>query len=306
MENFAPIILFVYNRPDHTRKTVDALRANFLAKMSELFIFSDGPGNETACVGVMQVRDFIKTVDGFARVKIIERDRNWGLAKSIIDGVTQVVNEYGKVVVLEDDLITSPYFLNYMNDALDMYENVDGVASINAYMYPLKGLPEMFFLRSSDCWGWGTWKRAWQTFEPDGTKLLREITRKKLVRAFNMNGYYPYLRMLQDQIAGRNDSWAIRWAASTLLSDKLGLYPGRSLVMNIGIDGTGQHCGRIDVDNYCTDLTQEYAGIEYKKPEFDNHSCIRIGKYMAKNIYGSFLGRLLMRVKQFFKDRPVF
>ena len=148
-----PIILFVYNRPWHTRQTVKALQKNELAGRSDLFIFSDGPKDEQTEKAVQKVREYIHTIDGFQTVTIREREENWGLANSIIDGVTQIVNEYGRVIVLEDDLMTSPFFLRYMNDALNLYECEEKVISIHGYIYPLsEKLPSTFFLRGTDYW----------------------------------------------------------------------------------------------------------------------------------------------------------
>jgi len=238
----APIALFVYNRPEHTRKTIEALKKNVLANQSQLFIFSDAPRDEASNKNVEEVRAYIKTVTGFKNIEIVERTENWGLSKSIIYGVTDIVNRFGKVIVMEDDLVSSPYFLKYMNTTLDMYENEDRVASIHGYVYPVKNkLPETFFLRGADCWGWATWARAWKVFEPNGAKLLAELESKKLIEEFDLDGAYPYSTMLKRQIEGKNDSWAIRWHASAFLDDKLTLYPGISLIDNIGQDKTGVH-----------------------------------------------------------------
>ncbi|MFZ8801730.1 MAG: glycosyltransferase [Candidatus Calescibacterium sp.] len=230
----APIVLFTYNRPWHLMQTVSALLKNFLASESEIFIFSDGPKDENDEAKVAEVRKYIKTIKGFKRIEIIERDKNWGLANNIIDGITKVVNQYGKVVVLEDDLVTSPYFLKFMNDGLNMYEEEEKVISVHGYVYPIKGLPEIFFLRGADCWGWATWKRGWDLFEKDGKKLLDELEKRKLTKLFDFNGAYPYTKMLKDQVEGKVDSWAIRWYASAFIHEKLTLYPGISLVKHIG------------------------------------------------------------------------
>jgi len=238
----APIALFVYNRLEHTKKTISALQKNELANDSDLIIFSDAAKNEAGSLAVKNLRDYLKTVAGFKSLKIIERSDNFGLAKSIIGGVTEVVNQYGKIIVLEDDLVTSPYFLLYMNEALDLYEKEDRVVSIHSYIYPIKEkLPETFFLKGADCWGWATWKRGWDLFEADGQKLLDELISKKLIKLFNWNGAYPYSQMLKGQILGLNNSWAIRWHASAFLKDKLTLYPGESLVSNVGLDSSGTH-----------------------------------------------------------------
>lgn len=245
--NPAPIALFAYNRPEHTRRTVEALQKNGLAAESDLIIFSDAPNKPEAAAAVREVREYLRTVCGFRSVSIIERTENLGLANSIIDGVTTIVNKYGRIIVLEDDLVTSPYFLRFMNDSLNMYELDENVVSIHGYMFPVKRqLPETFFLRGANSWGWATWARAWFLFEPDGKKLLDELRKRNLAYQFDVNGSYPYTKMLEDQIAGKNASWAIRWRASVFLVNGLTLFPGKSLVQNIGHDSSGVHCGDSD------------------------------------------------------------
>ena len=158
---------------------------------------------------------------------------------------------------MEDDLVTSPHFLQYMNESLDLYQQEERVISIHAYMYPVKEeLPETFFLRGADCWGWATWKRSWQLFESDGAKLLEQLNSQNLTREFNFNGSYPYVRMLKDQIKRRNNSWAIRWYASAFLANRLTLYPGASLVQNIGHDGSGVHSLKSNQNEYLVRLSR--------------------------------------------------
>ena len=239
--NLAPIVLFVYNRPWHTKQTVEALQRNELARDSELFIYSDAPKNEEAQSKVQEVRDYIKTVNGFRKITIAERKKNWGLADSIIDGVTRIVNEYGKIIVLEDDLVTSPYFLKFMNDGLAIYQRSSKVGMIHAHMYLIPNLPELFFSHKIGCLGWGTWRDRWERVSFDGKDLLRRIKKRELMRKFNMNNSYAYGQMLKDQIRSKNSSWAIRVYASFLLEGLLAFYPGESLVEHIGYDG-GTHC----------------------------------------------------------------
>jgi len=240
--NLAPIVLFVYNRLDQTKQTVEALQNNKLASESELFIYSDAAKNKDIEKKVREIRKYIKTIDCFKKVTIIEREKNWGLANSIIDGVTKIVNEYEKIIVLEDDLITSPYFLKFMNESLEMYQDDESVASIHGYIYPIENLPETFFIKGADCWGWATWKDKWDIFEKDGQKLLDELKSKKLQKAADFNSSYGFTKMLKEQIAGKNNSWAIRWYMSAFLNDMLTLYPGQSYVQNIGFGGEGTHC----------------------------------------------------------------
>jgi hypothetical protein len=258
---FAPIALFVYKRPNHLKLTIEALIKNYLIEESELFIFSDGPKSDKDEIQVNEVRKFIKELKGFKKIFLIERETNFGLSKSIISGVTELVDKYGKIIVLEDDLVTSPFFLKYMNDALTYYNNIDEVISIHGYMYPLNAiLPETFFLRGADCWGWGTWKRAWNLFEPDGKKLLRELEEQNLLSKFDWEGALTNVRMLKNFIKGKNDSWAIRWHASAFLNNKLTLYPGKSLINNIGADGLGTNVRKTNI--YNTTLTSEQIEIK--------------------------------------------
>ena len=254
--NLAPIVLFVYNRPWHTQQTIDALQKNELAQESELFIYADAAKNENGKESVNEVRRYIETIEGFKKVTIIKREENWGLADSIIDGVTSIVNRYGKIIVLEDDLVTSSYFLKFMNEALEMYKNEEKVASIHGYIYPIEGLSDSFFIRGADCWGWATWKRAWDIFEEDGAKLLLQINNRGVQNEIDFNGSYPYVKMLRNQIKGTNNSWAIRWYISTFLKDMLTLYPGQSYIQNIGNDNSGTHCGSSDC--FSVDLTKKY------------------------------------------------
>lgn len=240
----APIALFTYNRLQHTRLTIEALAANEMASESELYLFSDAPRTDAQHEAVHQVRDFLHTISGFKSVTVIERETNLGLANSIIDGVTRLTESHGRVVVLEDDLFTSPYFLRYMNEALEMYATDEQVISIHGYVYPLKKhVPELFFIRGADCWGWATWQRGWRLFDKDGSKLLDRLREQKLERKFNFDNSYPYMKMLEDQVNGINNSWAIRWNAAAFLENRLTLYPGHSLVRNIGFDESGTHCG---------------------------------------------------------------
>ena len=248
---YAPIVLFVYNRPYHTRRTLEALSRNELAIESDLFIFADGAKENATSEQLHQIeetRKVIKEKQWCKNVEIIESTKNKGLANSIIDGVTKIVNQYGKIIVLEDDLLTGKYFLNYMNDALDKYENEDRVISIHGFMYEhSENLQETFFIKGADCWGWATWKRGWDLFNPDGNELLKRIKKQKLGKQFDLDGVYDYVKMLKNQIKGKNDSWAIRWHASAFLADKLTLYPSKSLVVNFGFDGSGTHCSELQM-----------------------------------------------------------
>jgi hypothetical protein len=246
----APIILFAYNRPWHTLQTLQSLKKNVLAAESALFIYIDGPkkdASEEQRKKIEEVKKVCEQEKWCGEVHIIQSRENKGLSASVLGGVTEIVNRYGKVIVLEDDLVSDIYFLKFMNDALEIYGKDDAVASVTAYIYPVpEKLPETFFLKGADCWGWATWKRAWNLLETDGKKLLTELKAKQLTGDFDFYGTYPYTSMLEDQVQGKNNSWAILWYASAYLKNKFTLYPGFSLIQNIGNDSSGTHSHNTD------------------------------------------------------------
>ena len=295
----APILLFVYNRPDHVRRGVESLLANELAKDSELYIFSDAAKDEAAQPAVDEVRQFIHTITGFKEIHYVERSENWGLARSIIDGVTTLVNQYGRVIVLEDDLIVAPYFLQFMNDALETYQNEEKVCHIQACDFTkAPTLPDTFLIKWTGSWGWATWKRAWMLFNPDGQELLDELVRRRQTYRFDFNGKYGYTRMLRRQIQGKNNSWAIRWNASLFLADKLSLNVGKSLVQNEGFDGSGTNCGGGNL--YATDLWMEPLPVVKIQPIQENEKARKaFVKYYART--NSFFAKALRRIKRTLK-----
>ena len=246
----APIALFAYNRPAHMRRAVDALRANELAAASDLHIFSDGPRDSSRDSAVAEVRRYAKSVSGFRSVNVVERAGNLGLANSIIDGTTGLIMEFGRVIVLEDDLVVSPQFLAYMNRALDRYQDDDSAMQVSGYMFPIdiSAETDAFFMPFTTSWGWATWERAWQHFDPEMRGFDILVRDRPLRDRFNLDGAYDYFDMLERQRRGRIDSWAIRWYLSVFIRGVLTLYPARTLVRNTGFDGSGTHCIIADVD----------------------------------------------------------
>lgn len=295
---YAPVTLFVYNRPWHAERTIQALVKNDLAESSDLIIFSDGPKNNSDAEAVDRVRSYLGTISGFHSVRVVERERNLGLAKSIISGVTDMVNEYGRIIVMEDDLVCSRYFLKYMNDALELYEKENRVISIHGYIYPVKErLPETFFIKGADCWGWATWKRGWDLFEHDGNKLLSEVRQRGLEREFDFNGSHDFIKMLEGKCAGKNDSWAVLWYASAFLKEKLTLWPRKSIIQNIGNDSSGTNVGNTNI----------YHVVLADEPITVNSIPIEENVYAKKQIEHffritkmSFAKRIIRKAKQFF------
>ena len=292
----APILLFVYNRPEHTRRCVESLLRNALAKDSPLIVCSDAPRDESVADRVGEVRRYIRSITGFRSIRIVERDSNWGLARSIIDGVTKTLGEFGRVIVIEDDLVVAPYFLQFMNDALEAYKDADRVGHIQGCDFVREpSLPEAFLIKWTGSWGWATWERAWKHFNPDGKALLSELERRHLTKAFDFNGNYPYTRMLRRQIEGKNNSWAIRWNASLFLDDMLSLNVGRSLVQNTGFDGSGTNCGGGGL--YASDLWMEPLRVPVIEPTEENREARRAyERYYHRT--NCFWAKALRRIKR--------
>ena len=295
----SPILLFVYNRPAHTRRCIESLSMNSLAAESELFVYADGAKTEAATSEVEEVRQYIRTLQGFKSITIIERNENWGLAKNIIDGVSTQVKKYGKVIVLEDDLVVAPHFLRFMNDALETYQDEPKVGHIQACDFTQDAsLPDTFLIKWTGSWGWATWERAWKYFNPNGKELLQELEQRKLTYTFDFNGKYGFTRMLRRQIEGKNNSWAIRWNASLFLNDILSLNVGRSLVQNEGFDGSGTNCGGGGL--YASHLYLEPLAVNKITPVVENQKArqVFIGYYARTN---SFWSKAIRRIKRTLK-----
>ena len=295
----APVLLFVYNRPQHTRQLLESLLANKEAADSELFIYSDGPKDENDRAAVDEVRRYVRQIEGFAAVRLTERKQNQGLANNIIDGVTTVAGQYGRVIVLEDDLRVSPYFLKFMNDALETYRDEPRVGHIQACDYTRSPiLPDTFLIKWTGSWGWATWDRAWKLFNPDGAELLRQLEERKLTKTFDFNGKYGYTRMLRKQVEGKNNSWAIRWNASLFLKDVLSLNVGKALVQNNGFDGTGTHCGGGGL--YASELWLAPIAVQPISPIEENVEARKVyEEYYART--NSFRAKLLRRLRRMLK-----
>lgn len=260
MINYAPIVLFTYNRPLHTKQVLNSLSKNIGAGDSILYVYCDGVKedvSEEQLAKIEEVRDIVKNESRFKKVYITINKQNKGLANSIIDGVSEIVNKHGKVIILEDDIIVSKGFLKYMNDALNIYANEEKVGCIHAWNYDLKThnyRESTFFLKGADCWGWATWKRSWSYFEPNGVMLLEQIVSKKQLYDFDRKGTHDYVEMLKAQIEGKIDSWAILWHASLFVKDMYCLHPTRTIVKNIGLDNSGVHCGILKINQNPVDF----------------------------------------------------
>lgn len=246
-----PIILFVYNRPGHTQQTVEALQKNDLAAESDLYIFADGAKTEND-EKVNKVREYIKTISGFKSVTIFEKERNCGLANSVIAGVTEIINKFGKVIVVEDDLVTSRYFLKFMNEALDFFENDGKIFSVSGYNYSSFVMPipssykkDIYLSYRHGSTGWGTWINRWKKVDWETADFAELVNNKELQNVFNRGGA-DMSGMLKAQMEGRIDSWAIRFDYSLFKNSCFNIRPIKSLVKHIGSDNSGTHSSRAD------------------------------------------------------------
>jgi hypothetical protein len=277
----APIVLFAFNRPSHLIEVIRALKINKLSQYSSLYIFIDGPRNTEDVRKVNECVDIAKSIRGFKDVHINISTKNLGLSGSIISGLNYIFQSNNSAIILEDDLVVSRYFLEYMNDGLLTYKNTEDVCSIHGYMYPhSKKLPETFFLRGSDCWGWATWSQYWELFEPDGQLLLKKLIDSGEIDKFDYYGHAGNIMMLKNQINGVIDSWAIRWHASMFLSKKYTLYPNKSLIKNIGFDLSGTNSDNTRI--FDTSFVDFPIIVQSQKVE-ENYEAIRtINKFFIK------------------------
>lgn len=251
----APIVLFTYNRPRHTKATLDALKANLLAKESVLYIYQDGlkdnatkEQKDSALEVSTYLQDFIASNENgtyFKHITFIQRERNLGLADSIIDGVTSIINKHGTIIVLEDDIVVSPVFLDYMNAALKTYQNEPKVWSIAGWGYPIatQGLGDCYFWRLPHCWGWASWSSRWQYFKRDMSLDFKNSFSKSDIAYINLDGVADYFSHFTLNHKGRLKTWAIFNYLIAYKHNALTLCPSLSYIKQIGFDGSGVHCG---------------------------------------------------------------
>ena len=295
-KNLAPIVLFCYNRPKHLQKTIDHLKKNHLAKQSDLFIFSDEAKDLKEKKNVKEVRVLLEKISGFKKVKLIFRKKNFGLQKNIIDGVNRIIKYRKKVIVLEDDLLTSKYFLKFMNESLNLYLLNKDVASIHGYIYPIvkkKRLEDYYFIRGADCWGWATWSRAWKYYEHDTKKLVSEIKKNDLIKDFNFNNTKNYYKMLKNNLKTQKKSWAIQWYASTFLNNMYTLYPKNSFIKNIGLDGSGENTRiKYFLNSKFSKIYRSPKRIEVKENTQAKNKIDNFFKKNEKNLFQKLLSKI--------------
>lgn len=283
MTNLAPIIVFCYNRPWHVEQTLEALSRNELADQSVLYIYCDGPkadASKEMRQKMAEVRQVVRKRQWCKEVHIVESEENKGLAANIVDAVTEIVNQYGRVITLEDDIITSVGYLRFMNDALEIYKDDEQVMHISGYMWPHRGkLAETFFYEVPyPGGGWATWQRAWKHYTDD----VKPLYDYWCIRwnEFNKFGGDYLQSQLEKNYRGVMKTWFIKWHAVMLQRGAFTLYPGQSLTNNIGFDEQATNC-------YTTDkfdvVPVDY--IEVKRRPIKENKCA------AREIYAFYQGR---------------
>lgn len=297
--NNAPIAIFVYKRPEHAERMLNSLRRNMGYEKAEITVYCDGPKSEKEKDDVKTTRQVVR--DLLPKARIVDREENLGLAESVISGVTEQCKKYGRVIVLEDDLVLSPVALKYFNQSLKRYEDNEKVMHISAYMFPVKQeLPEAFFYREATPWGWATWKRAWDYFEYDPNVILDYIKKHHLRYEFNIEDSMFFLSLLRKQSQGSIDSWAIRWYGSMFMQQGLSLHPGQSLVQNRGFDGSGVHCNETEafdvalsknIPDFPNDVKESRIAVQAMiKYRNQTHDASLLDKF--KHLVGRLLNRL--------------
>lgn len=294
MQELTPIVLFVYNRPWHTKKTIEALKNNELAGESDLFIFADNTVDDKNKESVDSVRRYVKTIDGFKTVNIVERETNFGLANSIISGVNHVSSLYDRVIVLEDDVITAPSFLTFMNNALEFYQTNKSIFSVSGYPYSIK-IPgsykkDVFISYRTSSWGWGTWKDRWEKVDWEVKDFNSFIKDKKAQKLFNRAGE-DVTPMLKAQIWGEIDSWAIRWTYSHFKHNAYCLLPIIPLCKNIGTDSSGTHSATSKKFN--VNIINDKNTIKLTDDlKFDDDIILRIKKLAKLSLFRRIVNKL--------------
>jgi hypothetical protein len=305
-QNKTPIALFVYNRPEHAQVALESLSRCERLDECSLRIYCDAPKNEADDKGVAAARQVAHEWAERLGGEVVERERNLGLARSIVSGVTDLCGSHGRVIVLEDDFALSPSFVDYMLQALDRYAQEPNVYQISGYMFPVKHGPgpDAFFLPLTTTWGWATWARAWRVFDWDAADALTKLSDPKLRHSFDLDGSYPYSAMLEQRLRNENDSWGILFWWAVFKAGGLALHPRESLVWVGGFDQSGTHCAD---EAWSVPQSREFIiGRRHSRFELpapvgpDLAAYKRIKKFLQKEQHPtSIAGRLWRKVEQY-------
>ena len=296
-----PVVIFCYDRIDMISRNIDSLVKNNRASATSVYIFSDGAKGPLDSNDVAQVRQYLNEISGFSSVTIIERECNYGLAVNIVSGVTSILESYEAVIVLEDDIITAPYFLDFMNDALQMYFDDSSVCQVSGYSFLESyncqfDLDDTYFIRGADCLAWGTWRRAWSSYRSDSVNLYSDIIENKLVESINRGGAYNYMKMLRSNATGITNSWAVNWLSHNVIEDRYVLYPLRSLALHIGVDERATNYSFGGPDTLDVDLFKGRVDVAKIKVVEEPKTTMAFNTFL-RALRGTLMSRLTSKVK---------
>jgi hypothetical protein len=304
-DRITPIAIFVYNRPDHTRRLLESLIKCDRLDVCPVLIFCDGPKDESQAGKVHAVRTIIHNFAEKNNPKIIEADKNLGLNTSIVNGVSQVIEDYGRAIILEDDLILHPCTLDFMIQALDRYENDPRVGHVSGFAFPIKhdSREDALFLPLFNSWGWATWERSWKNFEWSPDKAMQEMNKDSGLR----KRMYPYYDMFVHFYKGNIMVWDLLWHWKFHSLNKLGVFPSASLIWCSGFDETATHTTSIPKDGYQSSYEQVMTvkrSEYFRFPDqvtFDPHAVQALNKFLH-SMYGSPLKRIYRKMRDSIKE----
>jgi hypothetical protein len=285
--NKTTVAIFAFNRPNHLLNCLNSIIKNPQSDKFDFVIFVDGPRNSDDAKYINESIQVAKNFAKYLNINVIANEVNLGLSKSLVSGINKVFNSADQIIVIEDDLIVGRNFLDFMMNGLERYRDDIQVASIHGFTYDfLKQDESSYFLQGADCWGWATWKDRWESVEWDSKKLLEDLRNLNLLRSFDLEGAYPYSRLLERQMLGKVDSWAIRWHASMFIQGRFTLYPSKSLVENTGFDGSGTHTKQsLEVRDYKID---EVKISEFPKTIEENPIVLKQLKYFLRRKFHTY------------------
>ncbi len=304
-----PLAVFTYNRPQYTKSVLESISKCFRLDECTIYVFCDGPKSSDQERKVSESIKVVKSFEKGLNLKIIIRDRNFGLAESIVDGVTILCSQYGRVIVIEDDLLVSPSFIDFMLQGLDHYQDETRVFQIVGFMFPIETIfkTDAVLMPFTSSWGWATWERAWKFFDWNATGYEKLLSDKALKRKFDLNDSYPYYNMLIDRMNGKNSSWAILWWYSVFKEQGLALHPKKSLVYVGGFDGTGTHCTDSSMNQ--TKVNELFNFVQGKRISFptkceaDLNVFKRLSICIVKRQKNKFLQRLIGLLVEFYDKK---
>lgn len=301
--DYAPIVLFAYNRPDLTAKTLTALKNNKYARYSDLFVFCDGSKNSEDLKKCLEVRKLFSTTHGFKTQTLSISKVNLGLGTSIVNGLNEVFKTHTKAIILEDDLITSPFFLEFMNLSLNFYHHNTRVMHISGYSDPISiNFPPIYFSQVVSTWGWGTWRESWNKMILDPHYLLNRLRQSNSIKAFDLDSFGYFINQLTNNISGKLNTWGIKWQATIFLNNGLCLNPSKTLVKNQGFGKTATNTTFANKIFTAQEISKMKPSYDFPSdPQIASSILPALKKYYRSRCYGHTPLGIYLVIKNYFK-----